>query len=829
MKAPHVAVFALTSTVFLALTAAPTVSLAQEPELLEEIIVTAQRREQNIQDVPISIDAFSGELLEAAGIQNFQGLADLAPSLTILGQNGWTGALDVRLRGQGGTAFNRDPGVGLYINEAYVSEATSVMSSFVDVERVETLKGPQGTLWGRVTLGGAMNIVLKEPGSEFEGEANATLGDYGTRRLNAAVSGPISETLSGRLSVTYGQQDHYVENGVNPDTLTQDLLALRGFLMWKPSEKFSAKLTLSDADNDSANPFLQGAVIVPGTPIWALNQIYDLNIDNDIYTVETDSEQISTHEETFAILNMRYDFNDTWSIKSITSRFDTESNRLIDLDGTSAPMAQYPGNTTNESFSQELAVNYDGERVRAVAGLYRFDQEWFLDGGFRGNADLAALANCNTGITSGPFAGTIFTQAFLAPILGFKAGECTGFYFNLTTFALEFTGRPPFPAYYGPGGIVEGIIGRPLQAIDFAPGGVLEQQGLMFFGNVTYNAFTNLRDVASDAAYANFEVDIGKRWTLTFGGRYTDEEISVFQDGANYFGFPVTGQLSTFERSNAGSFDEITGRIGIEFRAAEDKLLYLNWSEGFTSGEFNPSLGILGPPQLLDAYEVGLKSLLFGGKMVFNAAAFLYNYSNFTTVVRALDPDPMSSSPVTSVPVTFDSVHTTGIEFDISLQATDNLSLTLDFMSIDPSIEDYNEEDLVSLNLLPTISGLAGNDTINFETLNIIRAPETSATLGATYDYSLSGGGKLSFTGTAAWTDGYCFDLYNELCADSKTLTNVGVRYTPGGDSKWWLNLYSNNVFDKQYLVSQFYYFEYGLTQYPGAPRQSGLQFGIRF
>ncbi len=829
MKAPQVAVFAVTSTVFLALALPPTESLAQGAELLEEIIVTAQRREQNIQDVPISIDVFSGESLEAAGIQDFQGLADLAPSLTIMGQNGWTGALDVRLRGQGGSAFNRDPGVGLYINEAYVAEATSVMSSFVDVERVETLKGPQGTLWGRVTLGGAMNIVLKEPAEDFEGAINATLGDYRTRRLTAAVSGPISDTFGARISATFGEQEHYVEDRLNPGTLNQDLLALRGTLMWEPTERFSAKLTISDSDNDSSSPFLQGAVIVPGTPVWALNQIYDLNIDDDIYTVETDSEQVSTHEETFAILNLIFNLNDKWSIKSISSRFDTDSNRLIDLDGTSAPMAQYPGYTTNETLSQELAVNYDGERVRGVVGLYRFDQEWFLDGGFRGNADLAALANCNPGITSGPFAGTIFAQAFLQPILGFKAGECTGFYLNLTTFGLDFTGRPPFPAYYGPGGIVEGILGRPIEAIDFAPGGILEQNGLLFFGNVTYNAFTNLRDVASDAAYANFEVDIGKQWTLTLGVRYTDEEISVLQDGANYFGFPVTGELSTFESSNSGSFDELTGRIGIEFRSAEDRLWYLNWAEGFTSGEFNPSLGILGPAQLLDAYELGFKGLFFDNRMIFNVAAFRYDYSNYTTVVRALDPDPMSMSPVTSVPVTFESVQTTGVEFDITLQATDELSFTLDFMSIDPSIEEFNEEDLVSLNLLPTISSLVGNETIDFGTLNIIRSPETSATLGATYDHPLSAGGTLSFSATAAWTGSYCFDLYNELCADSKTLTNIGVRYTPGGDTRWWLNLYSNNVFGEEYLVHQFYYFEYGMTQYPGAPRQSGLQFGIRF
>ena len=103
--------------------------------------------------MPISIDAFSGELLEAAGIQNLQGLADLAPSLTILGQNGWTGALDVRLRGQGGTAFNRDPGVGLYINEAYVSEATSVMSSFVDVEQGRNAKRAEGHAVGACHAG----------------------------------------------------------------------------------------------------------------------------------------------------------------------------------------------------------------------------------------------------------------------------------------------------------------------------------------------------------------------------------------------------------------------------------------------------------------------------------------------------------------------------------------------------------------------------------------------------------------------------------------------------------------------------------------------------
>lgn len=806
----------------------PADSLAQAPEVLDEIVVTAKRREENIQDVPISIDVFSGDTLNAAGIRNFQGLADLAPSLTIMGQNPWNGSVDVRLRGQGGTAFNRDPGVGLYINEAYVAEAASVMSDFVDVERVEMLKGPQGTLWGRVTLGGAVNIVLKEPANELEGEISATLGDYRTRRLGASVSGPVIDTVDGRLTATYGQQDHYVEDRNNPHLLAQDLLAFRGALTWEPSDAFSARLTISNSSDDAASPMLQGAAIVPGTPVWALNRIYDLNIDDDIYTVETDSEQISRRDETFEILDLQYELSGNWSIKSIFSRFDTRANRLSDIDGTSAPMARYPNDTANETLSRELAVRFDGERVRGVAGLYRFDQEWFLEGGFSGAVDLIALANCDAGVTSGAIAGTIFTQPHLARHFGSRIGECTGWYFDPETFRRVFTGRPPFPAYYGAGGTAEAIIGRPLQAIDFAPGGVLEQQGLMFFGNVTYNHYTNLREVTSKAAYASFDVDIGRQWTLTLGARYTEEEISVFQDVVNYYRYPITGRLSMLTVSSTGSFDEVTGRIGVEFRAAENSLWYLNWSEGFTSGEFNPSYNVLGPAQLLDAYELGFKGLFLDGRMILNAAAFLYDYSNFTTVVRALDLDPMSTSPFASVPVTFDSVQTTGIELDITLQATENLSFTLDFMSIEPSIRKFNEEDLANLSVLPALSGLTGSGSIDIEAMNIIRSPQTSATLGATWSRPLPGGGLLSFLGSAAWTGDYCFDLYNELCAKARILVNASARYTPGEGSNWWLGLYSNNVFGEEYLVSQFYWFEYGLTRYPGAPRQSGLQFGIR-
>jgi iron complex outermembrane receptor protein len=135
---------------------------------LEEVIVTAQRREQNLQDVPMSISSFDGDMLKEVGIPSFQQLADITPSLTVTNQTTWTGGVNIYLRGQGGGAFNRDPAVGIYINEAYVSDATSILNTFLDVERVETLIGPQGTLWGRNTMAGAMNIVLKGPTEEFE-------------------------------------------------------------------------------------------------------------------------------------------------------------------------------------------------------------------------------------------------------------------------------------------------------------------------------------------------------------------------------------------------------------------------------------------------------------------------------------------------------------------------------------------------------------------------------------------------------------------------------------------------------------------------------------
>jgi len=798
---------------------------------LEEVIVTAQRREQNLQDVPMSISSFDGDMLKEVGIPSFQQLADITPSLTVTNQTTWTGGVNIYLRGQGGGAFNRDPAVGIYINEAYVSDATSILNTFLDVERVETLIGPQGTLWGRNTMAGAMNIVLKGPTEEFETDFYAEIGNYNTKRAAASISGSMTDTLKGRLSVNYLQQDSYVEDIDRGNIKSQDLTAVRGMLTWDPTVNFTAELTLSATNDRSHSPFLPSAKILEGTPMWAVAEWYgeeDMGIDDDPFTNSSDIEPLSTYRENFGILNLNWQFADKWKLRWLNSKFETDADRQIDIDGSRAPLAAYPSFTQNDTFSSELQIQFESDNVHVVAGLYYFDQEWELDGGFYGNVDLLSSANCNNAVGGdvAPFAGTVFNQSFLAPIFGGPIGECAGFFLDLATFAPIITGRPPFPLWFGPGGFVEQIIGRPLSVTDYAQGGTLEQFGLDFYGYQLYNAFNNIRTVESKAAYFNVDWDISDQWRINFGGRYTDETQGVAQTGANMFGFPETGMLSTFALSGEASFDKFTPKGGIDFRPNDDTLFYLSYSKGFLPGEMNPSTGTFGPQQLLDAYELGWKTRLADGKLIFNGALFYYDYQNFLQTVYSTSPVDGS---LQSIPLTFDKVETKGIEISGSWLPVENLVISFDALWLDTGIKKVGESAGVDLeNLIPSRCGLSDPTcTVDVSDLNVSITPDKAATLRANYTWLLNRG-SINLGGALAWNDEYALDLYGETFSEAKTLLNANLRYT-SANGNWYVNLYGTNLTDKEYIVSDIYYFEYGVTQYPGTPRMYGLQLGYNY
>ncbi|MEM7279671.1 MAG: TonB-dependent receptor plug domain-containing protein, partial [Pseudomonadota bacterium] len=185
-----------------------------QPQMLEEVVVMAQKREQSLQDVGIAITAFSGETLETLGVVNSNQIAQFTPNLNIMSPAGEGGVVAVFIRGIGlnDFALNNTGPVGFYVDEVFVGSSNSQITSVFDMERVEVLKGPQGTLFGRNTTGGALNFISNKPEQEFGLTGTVTAGNFGYYRGEGAITGALTDTLNGRLAaVTYGS-DGYMKN-----------------------------------------------------------------------------------------------------------------------------------------------------------------------------------------------------------------------------------------------------------------------------------------------------------------------------------------------------------------------------------------------------------------------------------------------------------------------------------------------------------------------------------------------------------------------------------------------------------------------------------------
>src|SRR5262245_25254588 len=251
---------------------------------LEEIVVTARKREERLQETPISITAMSGEALAARQIETTQELARVAPNLIVsqgqsVSGNSSAGAYFIRGIGQIDFLLNTDPGVGLYIDGVYVARSIGSILDLIDVERVEVLRGPQGTLFGRNTIGGAISVVSRPPSGTFSADARATLGSFDLRDARLTLNGPIAETLDGKLAVLWRERDGWVDRLTDGSRLGyEESLGARAALRWVPADSLVFDLALDYVDQDGTSPpgnvvqvvetanfpgFYNGAVIGP--------------------------------------------------------------------------------------------------------------------------------------------------------------------------------------------------------------------------------------------------------------------------------------------------------------------------------------------------------------------------------------------------------------------------------------------------------------------------------------------------------------------------------------------------------------------------------------
>jgi iron complex outermembrane receptor protein len=410
----------------IALIAAMQAGYSGADSILEEVIVTAQKREQALSDVSLSVTAFTGETMRAL---NFKEPRDLAGVVANLDMKGTQGDINpaVTIRGIGLNNFNanNNPSVGMYVDEVFLSSAAMMTLSMMDVERVEVLKGPQGTLYGRNASGGAINFISAKPTREVDGFIDASYGDYDNARLEAAIGGPLGDVMSGRVSVLYDDRgDSYHDNRIGPDFDGITNQSIRGQLQWD-TDRLSANLGLSYVDQNGGNQpgsFLQGLydpeTFEPCTGPQCIDFTGYRKIGGDEFEHDFDPDWVRNLEIntdlTSARFSLDYDF-DKFTLTSITGYINQNRKYGENIWSTPNEMFSAVHNEDIEQISQEIRLSGSTDRFDWITGAFYSHDEFDSDNlansaDFFGNPLVVGLPDVFWDVDQDTDAWAVFTS-----------------------------------------------------------------------------------------------------------------------------------------------------------------------------------------------------------------------------------------------------------------------------------------------------------------------------------------------------------------------------------------------------------------------------------
>lgn len=709
----------------------PSVANAQDDRAdggfaIDEIVVTARRVEENLQDTPISVSAFTEEGLENRQIFSTDDLSRATPNLQFATQSPASGnnaSSQIFIRGIGQTDFlpSTDPGVGLYLDGVYLARSVGATIDFFDVERVEVLKGPQGTLFGRNTIGGAINVVSKRPAEELEGEAFVRLGTDDRLDSFATVSIPLGGDVFSKVSVGTRDQNGYVTQLQDPqgrELGDENERYFRAQLRYAPDSPLEVNLTLDHIDQDENGPPLvfnrinpeaafariasaNAGCPAPGTeledPRCANNQFAAGPFANN-GTFPT----YSTFELWAGNLTVEYELSDTIDFKSITAYRDNEWTGSRDADNTPLNVLATAIADTQTQFSQELQLvgtSLD-DRLRWLAGLYYFEEQaqndyfvttavgdFSLDGDYV-NETIAAFANVT---------------------------------FDLTE-RLHLTG------------------------------------GLRVFEET--KAFTPLQETLTPYA-------VGRPVACSPLGAASDPTSPIFSPLCEQpldVGPPVVvfapGTPLLPEGEVDRDFSGVTPVYKVAYDFTDRVFGYASYSEGFKSGGFNGRqvFPLREVPEFDEenatAYEIGLKSQI-GGTLRFNVAAFTTTYEDIQIVLRQ-DFAPININSGEATIRGFEAEAEWVPTPDILVQATVG----------------YTDDEYDELSDLAIANGVELGNQLAF-------APEWTTSLGASYAIDLGGAGTLTPRADWSYQSKVFFDAVNTeaMAQDSYSLVSASLRY----------------------------------------------------
>ncbi len=381
----------------------------QKATTLETLKVTARKREETLQEVPVAVTAFTADALDKLNVEDLSGLDTQVPNLTVYAARGSNTTLTAYIRGVGQSdpLWGVDPGVGLYMDDVYIARPQGALLDVFDVERVEVLRGPQGTLYGKNTIGGAIKYISRGLRADFNGYGSVTVGSHGQRDFKAAVGGGLggSEYLRGRISVASLNNDGFGENIVTGDPVSdKDTKAYRLALGAYVTDNFDLQFALDHVKDDSG---VRGAQMLAPNPFNSI-PLYGGTGPKaplaDRYDVRNGMPNVNHTTLSGASMTANWRATDSWAFKYVLAKRESDTETNIDFDTTQDKLADVKAFYSDQQVSNEIQASYDaGGRARGVMGVYFFD-------GQAGGQVLNNFFNLLFGDTQ----GTVYTKSMAA-------------------------------------------------------------------------------------------------------------------------------------------------------------------------------------------------------------------------------------------------------------------------------------------------------------------------------------------------------------------------------------------------------------------------------
>jgi iron complex outermembrane receptor protein len=778
---------------------------------LEEIIVTAQKRSEALQDVPISIMAYGEETLDNFIANSIGDIDEFTPNLEV--DDGQVTQPGYRIRGIGTGDFGvgLEPAVGVYIDGVYVGRSGASRVAFNDVERVEVLNGPQGTLFGRNAAAGAIQVITHKPVAEEEGWVKATIGNYNKLQLEGVYNLPLASNLFLRMGAVSNERDGWIEDtGTGPDRADEKNWSVNAALRWLPREDLDVIFRVEYDDIDQTSAPDSSASLGPR------------HKGPNYRKMQSDGVPDESRELFGTSAHLQWDLGET-QFTSITAYRSFNSYNRRDKDGSAEKRYYFDdlNDEDNEMLSQEVRFESTGDSA----------WQWTVGGSY-----FWESAKQEGGVFIGPqTADQLIWDLQIAPLLGIPYDEGVLGGLTVPQFIADIGGLDSTVLYPGAGlDFFKNSVLSPFRGL--APNSL---SGRELVQQVDYwlDSFKIDGEYRSYAAFGELSYDISEMFTLTGGLRYTNDHKEfgrfiqfnpygvpiAFQEetrvDANGKYDPVNGSLGWYRQDH--SWDEVTSRVVLDMHLTEDILLYASWSNGYKSGGYNSAGPTIdeGPldSETVENHEAGIKSTFFDNRLRINGAIFEYTYDNLQRQVFI--PGECRPGGLGAYEFGSDDVKGSGYELDVTWMIVEGLTVGANSGKIDAEYtRSINKEVVNGVCIDRDRKGAAfANSPTNYNLFANLDLPVSSGLLTLSVNYSF-GKGSASLACKYASPEGYLYDLSEDAngvlqvtrqSADGPPLTEAPFASCPSyaddeymtaraafasADGKWEAAVYAQNL-----------------------------------